>query len=155
MKKTYGKHIYLIALLLTFVVGIASAGQKQQPGPGTQGQDGPNMRLIEELALNEFQTAEVEAIFAATMALHEEQRALCYEANQAIRDETNVTVMEILTIDQQIRFEELTALRDESWGGGDRRNNGQRGQRIDGPNGDCTDPDCTNEDCTNPDCPNG
>ena len=155
MKKTYGKHIYLIALLLAFVVGSASAGQKLQPGPGAQGQDGANMRLIDELALNEFQTAKVQAIFDEAMALHEERRAVCYDVNQDIRDETHAAVMGILTVEQQIRFEELTALRDESWGGGERRNNGQRGQRNDGPNGDCTDPDCTNEDCTNPDCPNG
>ena len=154
MKKTYRKYIYFIALFLAVAVGTASAQQKGQPGAGPQGQDGPNMRLIEELALDESQAAEIQAIFEASRAMHDEERAICYENNQAIRDETHTAVMSLLTADQQVRFEELNALRDERWASGNRQNNGQRGQRTDRPNGDCTNPDCTNEDCTNPDCPN-
>ena len=154
MKKTYRKYIYLIALFLAIAVGTASAQQKGQPGAGPQGQDGPHMRLIEELALDELQAAEIQAIFEESRAMHDEERAICYENNASIRDETHAAVMSILTAEQQVRFEELNALRDERWSGGDRQNNGQRGQRPDRPSGDCTNPDCTNEDCTNPDCPN-
>ena len=152
-----GKRVYLIALFLAFAVGTVSAQQQGGPGPqgqGSQGLETPNMRLIEELALDEFQAAEVQAIFDAAATLHEEQRAICYDANMVVRDVTHEAVLAVLTIDQQIRFEELSALRDENLGGGNRGNNGQRGKPADRPNGDCTNPDCTSEDCTNPDCPN-
>ena len=154
MKNTYRKYIYLIALFLAVAVGTASAQQKGQPGPGQQGQDGPHMRLINELALDEFQAAEVQAIFEEARAVHEEERAICRENNQAIKDETHEAVLSILTDEQQARFEELTALREERWSGGDRQNNGKKGQGTGGSNGDCTNPDCTGDDCTNPDCPN-
>ena len=129
MKKTYRKYICLIALFLAIAVGTASAQQKGQPGAGPQGQDGPHMRLIEELALDELQAAEIQAIFEESRAMHDEERAICYENNASIRDETHAAVMSILTAEQQVRFEELNALRDERWSGGDRQNNGQRGQR--------------------------
>jgi hypothetical protein len=154
MKNTYRKYIYLIALFLAVAVGTASAQQKGQPGAGPQGQDGPNMRLIEELALDDLQAAEVQAIFEEARAIHDEERAICRENNESIRDETHAAVMFILNDDQQARFEELNALRDERWAGGDRQNNGNKGQGTGGSNGDCTNPDCTSDDCTNPDCPN-
>ena len=154
MNKTHRKYVYLIALFLVFAAGTASAQRQGQSGSGPQGQADPNMRLVEELALDESQAAEIQAIFEASRAMHDEERAICYDNNESIRDETHAAVMSILTAEQQVRFEELNALRDERWAGGDRQNNGQRGQRPDRPNGDCTNPDCTNEDCTNPDCPN-
>ena len=158
MKNTHRKYIYLIALFLAVAIGTASAQQKGQPGPGQQGQDGPYMRLIEELALDESQAARMQAIFEEAQAIHEEERAICRENNQAIKDETHEAVLSILTDEQQARFEDLTALREERWAGGDRQgdrqNNGNKGQGTGGSNGDCTNPDCTNEDCTNPDCPN-
>ena len=159
MEKTYRKHIYLIALVLAFAVGTASA-QQQPPqagfGPQGQGQDAPYLRLIDELGLDEYQAAQIQATFEEARALHDEERAICYANNEAIKADTHALVMSMLNEDQQARFEELNQLREERWGGEDRGNKGQRGQGADRPNGDgdCTNPECTSDECPNPDCTN-
>ena len=159
MKNTYRKSIYLIALLLSFAVGTATAGQKPDTGPQTP--DSPYMRLIDALGLDDSQAATVEAIFETAQLLHDEERAICYDNNQAIRDDTHAAVLAVLTEDQQALFEELTALREERWASDDRGNGGQGGKGSNGSkgggsngDGDCTDPKCDSDDCTNPDCPN-
>ena len=158
MEKTYRKHIYLIALVLAFAVGTASAQQQPLPEPGFgsqgQGQAAPHQRLIDELGLNEYQAGEIAAIFEQARAMHDEERAICYSNNEAIRTGTRAAVAAMLTEEQQARFEELNQLREERWAGEERGNNGQKGQRTDRPDGDCTNPECTNEECTNPECTN-
>jgi hypothetical protein len=153
MEKSYKIHSYLIALFLMFAVGTASA-QQQQSGIGQQGEGAPFMHLFDELGLDEYQAAEIQAIFDEARAMHNEERAIAFANREAIRAETHEAVMAFLNDEQQARFEELTQLRNERWGGGDRQHNGQRGKRPDRPGGDCPNPDCPNEDCTNPDCPN-
>jgi hypothetical protein len=153
MEKTRKIHSYLIALFLMLAVGTANA-QQTPAGFGQQGEGAPFMHLFDELGLDEYQAEEIQAIFEEARAMHNEERAIAFANREAIRAGTHEAVMEMLNDEQRARFEELSELRNERWGGGDRQNNGRRGQSADRPNGDCTNPDCTDGDCTNPDCPN-
>ena len=81
----------MIALASAFAVTSASA-QQQQGGNGPQERGGPGMRLVEELALDEYQAAEVQAIFEAARALHQEERTRSFENNEAIRTETHAAI---------------------------------------------------------------
>jgi Spy/CpxP family protein refolding chaperone len=145
MENTSRKFVYLVAMLIAFAIGSAAAQQQPQPGNGPQGRGGPSLRLIEELALDEFQVTEIMAIFEATRALHEEERIRNFENRDAIREETHLAIMSILNEDQQARFEELLQLRSERWSDEDRPGNGNKGPRPGGPGGNCSGEECPND----------
>lgn len=149
MKNTFKKPLMSIAIILVMATGAAVA--QQFGGPGTQQDNGPGLRLIDELALDESQAAEVQAILEGARVLHEETRAQARLNGETIRDETHAAIKAVLNPDQQARFEELLQLRAERWGGGfgGPRPAGRHGKR---PGGDG---ECPNPDCPNPDCPYG
>jgi Spy/CpxP family protein refolding chaperone len=133
------KRIILIALVLTFAAaGTASA--QMQAGFGPPEGANPGARLVEELGLDEYQAAEIAAIFEEARAVHNEERAKSLETHAAIKAETHAAVMALLSEEQQARFEELQQLRAERWSDGPGRGQGSRSnQQGSGPgNGVCT-----------------
>jgi hypothetical protein len=167
MEKSYRKSVYLIALFFAFAFGTANA-QQPPPGMGGPGDGAGFTRLIDELMLDDTQADEILAIFEASRILHEEERAVCQENMETLRDETHEAIMLWLDDDQQARFEELIALRAERWSGGERQGRGGRkgagGNEAGGAGSDGNGAggnggggketgECTNPVGTNPDCP--
>jgi len=111
------KKLLLIAFLLTFAVGTAVA---QQGGPGQKGggkgkpgnsQSGGNYgnpidRLTELLDLTEEQIAAIELIFEDAQLVREEEREQARAAAQEHREIVHGLIMEKLSDEQKIIFEE-------------------------------------------------
>ena len=109
MKKTL-----LVALILVLSTGMAIAQQHggQGGGKGNRGDSqggnrgNPVERLTENLGLDETQAAEITLIFEESKLLREK----AHESNLAVADEiratTHAQVLEVLTPDQQVLFEE-------------------------------------------------
>jgi Spy/CpxP family protein refolding chaperone len=119
------KKVLLIAFLLAFTAGMASAQQQGGPGtppggPGAGGQGGqgnhgnfhggnhgnPVERLTERLGLDEAQAAAIALIFEDTQQLRDEERERTCAAAEEIRANTHAQIMEVLTLEQQALFEE-------------------------------------------------
>jgi len=111
------KKFLLIALLLTFATGTAIAQQKGGPGAssGGQGNSGTTQieRLTDQLGLDELQAEKIAYIFEEAQLLRDEERAKI----QLIMDEqcaiTHELILEVLTSDQQVLFEDLQQKREE------------------------------------------
>ena len=111
------KKFLLIALLLTFATGTAIAQPKGGPGApsGGQGNSGTTQieRLTDQLGLDGLQAEKISYIFEEAQLLRDEERAKI----QLIMDEqriiTHELILEVLTADQQVLFEELQQRRDE------------------------------------------
>lgn len=144
------KKLLLIAFLLTFAVGTAIA--QQGGGPGSQGQGGgqgnqgnsqngggngnPVERMTELLGLDEVQVAAIELIFEDAQLAREEERERVRAASEGNRAVVHTQILDVLTDDQVIIFEEhqqqrealkqaLQELRNErGFGGGGGRGNG-------------------------------
>lgn len=108
MKKTL-----LIAFVLLLTSGMAIAQQNGGPD-GSQGRKGsmgnnhrgnPVDRMTEHLGLDETQAAEIALIFEETQLLREEERENCRAASEALRENTHVQIMEVLSAEQQALFE--------------------------------------------------
>jgi len=122
MKKTL-----LIALLLTFVSGMAIAQQQGGPGspPGGQGQArnfhagnpgnpvNPVERLAENLGLDEAQVAQITLIFEEAQLLRDEERERSRVISEENRATTHAQIMQILSPEQQALFEEHLQKREE------------------------------------------
>jgi Spy/CpxP family protein refolding chaperone len=148
MKKIDRKFAYIVAFLAAMAVSTAVAQQGPGPQPGFAPHGGePMQRLAEELGLDDAQAAEIQAIHEEARELHREELVRSFQNREAIREETNAAIMDLLDADQQERFLELLELRAERWG---ERHGPGMGPRE--PIGDGT---CPNPDCPNPDCPNG
>jgi hypothetical protein len=112
------KKLLLTALLLTFAAGIVVA--QQQGGPGSQGggkdnrghaQSGGNVgspvnRLTDLLGLDEGQAAAIELIFEDGQLVREQERERARVVAEENRANTHVQILDVLTTDQQILFEE-------------------------------------------------
>ncbi len=118
------KKILLIALLLTLASGMAIAqqqggqgspqeGKGQQAGFNSTYRVNPVERLTENLGLDEAQAAEIAFIFEEAHLLRDEER----ERTRAIADEnrvnTHARIMEMLTPEQQVLFEEQRQKRED------------------------------------------
>lgn len=119
MKKTL-----LIALLLTLASGMAIAQQHGGPGspPGGQGQAGnfhagspgnPVERLTENLGLDEAQVAQITLIFEEAQQLRDEERERSHAISDENRANTHAQIMQILSPEQQVLFEEHLQRREE------------------------------------------
>jgi len=113
------KKLVLIAFLLTFAAGTAMA---QQGGPGQNGggngnpgnafsgnygnSGNPLDRLIDRLGLDDVQAEAIALIFEENQALREEQRAMARAAAEQNRAAVHEQIMEVLTPDQQVLFEQ-------------------------------------------------
>lgn len=112
------KKLLLTALLLTFATGTVVA--QQQGGPGSQGggkgkpgntQSGgsfgnPVERLTDLLGLDEGQITAIELIFEDGQLIREEERERARVVAEENRANTHAQILEVLTTDQQILFEE-------------------------------------------------
>jgi Spy/CpxP family protein refolding chaperone len=128
------KKILLIAFLLTFAAGSATAQQIHAPGtgtggPGTGGTAGnsgmagntgmtgnfgsPALRLTEELGLDVDQAAEIELIFEEAQLLRAEEQERAQLVSCDNRANTQAQIFEILTPEQQALYAELQQKRDE------------------------------------------
>ena len=117
------KKLLLIALLLTFTTGLAVAQQQGGPGspPGSKGQPANSQagnrgssvdRLVERLGLDETQAAEIALIFEDAQVMRDAEREkarLVSEENRAI---THELILDVLTDDQKVLFEELRQQRE-------------------------------------------
>lgn len=118
------KKLLLIALLLTFTAGSAVAQQQGGPGspPGSKGQPANSQagnrgssvdRLTERLGLDEDQAAQIALIFEDAQQLRDEERELARLASEEQRAITHEQIMDVLTDDQKVLFEELRQQREE------------------------------------------
>ena len=108
------KKVLLIALILTFAAGSAIA-QQGVPGGGT-GQQGPSQasgnfgnpvdRMTELLGLDEAQAESIALIFEDNHALREAEQERARAFAKDLRTSTHAQIMEVLTPDQQVIFDE-------------------------------------------------
>ena len=112
------KKLLLTALLLTFAAGTVVA--QQQGDPGSQGggkgkpahtQSGGNFgspveRLTDLLGLDEGQIATIELIFEDGQLVREEERERARAVSEENRANTHAQIMDVLTTEQQVLFEE-------------------------------------------------
>lgn len=116
MKKTL-----LIALILILSSGIAIAQQNgSQEGPrGGKGnmanshRGNPVDRMTEQLGLDETQAAELTLIFEASQQLQTEERQRSRAMSQELRESTHAQILEVLSPDQQVLFEEQRQEREQ------------------------------------------
>ena len=105
-------HVIAISLLIGFSAGILFGQNQKFCGPWKHGgsmKEHMLKKFNRELHLTEEQKQKISAIFDAKhprmMALHEEGRPKF----EAIRNETQAEIRAVLTPEQQVKFEELTA----------------------------------------------
>jgi hypothetical protein len=133
MKKTL-----LIALIAaSSAAGFAHAQMQPQPGFGPAEAAGPGLRMVEELGLDEYQAEEIAAIFEEARALHQIEHEKSLETHDAIKMETHAAVGELLSEQQQIRFQELQQLRAERWTNGPGNRQGKGGGQKGNGDGVC------------------
>ena len=111
------KKSLLIALLLTFAMGTASAQQKGGPGANSGGQGNSCTtqfdRMTDHLGLDEAQAAEIADILEEARLLRDEERTKIQLVMEEQRAITHELILEVLTPDQQALFEEQHQRREE------------------------------------------